>query len=53
MDEVLIRGRLCPRVDLGNSMRLTIIDVSAVPDVQVRHHSIQENVGPCILERLS
>lgn len=35
MDEVLVRGRICSRVDLGNSMRVTIIDVTAVQDVQV------------------
>ncbi|EIE22618.1 hypothetical protein COCSUDRAFT_66312 [Coccomyxa subellipsoidea C-169] len=35
VDEVAVRGKLCQRVDLGNSMRVTIIDVTAVPLVQV------------------
>ena len=30
-----MRGKICSRVDLGNSMRVTIIDVTAVPGVQV------------------
>lgn len=35
VDEVSIRGKICSRVDLGNSMRVTIIDATAVQDVQV------------------
>ena len=40
MDEVLVRGKTCSRVDLGNSMRVTIIDVTAVQDVQVAHRQL-------------
>ena len=30
-----MRGKLCQRVDMGNSMHVTMIDVSHVPSVQV------------------
>jgi alanine racemase len=35
VDEVLIHGKRCPRVDAGKSMRLTMVDVSAVPDAKI------------------
>lgn len=35
MDEVSVRGEICSRVDLGNSMHVAIINVTAVQNVQV------------------
>jgi len=36
VDEVIIRGRRCKRVDVGHSMRLAAVDISGVPSAQVR-----------------
>ena len=36
VEEVIIRGQRCKRVDLGHSMRLAAVDVSAVPHAQAR-----------------
>ena len=35
VEEVSVRGQLCQRVDLRNSMHVTMIDVSHVPGAQV------------------
>lgn len=47
MDEVSVRGKMCSRVDLGNSMRVTIIDVTAVQDVQVNLRDATSCGGNC------
>ena len=36
---MIIRGQRCKRVDLGHSMRLAAVDISAVPAAQVRQHT--------------
>ena len=36
VEEVIIRGQRCKRVDLGHSMRLAAVDISAVPTAQAR-----------------
>ena len=35
VEEVLIHGRRCVRVDKGNSMRLTLVDISGVPEAKL------------------
>ena len=35
VDEVTIHGKPCPRVDLGRSMRVTLVNVSHVPDAKI------------------
>ncbi len=47
VDEVSVRGKMCSRVDLGNSMRVTIIDVTAVQDVQVNLRDATSCGGNC------
>ena len=37
VEEVIIRGQRCKRVDLGHSMRLAAVDISAVPTAQARY----------------
>ena len=34
VEEVLIHGKRCARVDKGSSMRLTLVDISTVPEAQ-------------------
>ena len=34
MEDVLIHGKRCARVDKGNSMRLTLVDISGVPQAK-------------------
>ena len=35
VDEVTIHGKRCPRVDLGRSMLVTLVDVSHVPEAKI------------------
>lgn len=35
MEEVLINGKVCKRLDSGTNNRATLIDVTSVPDVKV------------------
>ncbi|KAK9845204.1 hypothetical protein WJX81_000018 [Elliptochloris bilobata] len=49
VEEVVIRGQRCKRVDMGHSMRLAAVDVSAVPAAQVDDlvllHGVDEESG--------
>ena len=35
VEDVLIHGKRCPRVDAGKSMRETMVDVTAVPNAKI------------------
>ena len=58
VEEVSVRGQLCQRVDLRNSMHVTMIDVSHVPAVQVGdlvllHGCCDGEGGPALKKPLS